>query len=94
MKDQLENIQTAIDHISLLTSGKTFLTLKKGNSNVFKDIEGVSKINVSGPHPSGNLSTVINKITPINKGDIIWTLNLPDLAIIGNAISTNKFNKL
>ena len=24
-------------------------------------------------------------------GDIIWTLNLPDLAIIGNAISTNKF---
>ena len=91
LKDQLENIQTAIDHISLLTSGKTFLTLKKGNSNVFKDIKGVSKVNVSGPHPSGNLSTVINKITPINKGDIIWTLNLPDLVIIGNAISTNKF---
>ena len=91
LKDQLENIQTAIDHISLLTSGKTFLTLKKGNSNVFEDIKGVSKVNVSGPHPSGNLSTVINKITPINKGDIIWTLNLPDLAIIGNAISTNKF---
>ena len=91
LKDQLENIQTAIDHISLLTNGKTFLTLKKGNSNVLKDIKGVSKINVSGPHPSGNLSTVINKITPINKGDIIWTLNLPDLAIIGNAISTNKF---
>ena len=91
LKDQLENIQTAIDHLSLLTNGKTFLTLKKGNSNVFKDLKGVSHINVSGPHPSGNLSTVINKITPINKGDIIWTLNLPDLAIIGNAISTNRF---
>ena len=38
LKDQLENIQTAIDHISLLTGGKTFLTLKKGNSNVLKDI--------------------------------------------------------
>ena len=91
LKDQLENIQTAIDHITLLTNGKTFLTLKKGNNNLFKDLKGVSHINVSGPHPSGNLSTVINKLTPINKGDVIWTLNLPDLAIIGNAISTNRF---
>ena len=91
LKDQLENIQTAIDHITLLTNGKTFLTLKKGNNNLFKDLKGVSQINVSGPHPSGNLSTVINKLTPINKGDVIWTLNLPDLAIIGNAISTNRF---
>ena len=56
------------------------LTLKKGNSNVFEDIKGVSKVNVSG-HTIRNLSTVINKITPINE-NIIWTLNLPDLAII------------
>ena len=44
-----------------------------------------------GPHPSGNLSTIINKVCPINKGDIIWTLNLPDLIIIGKAILEGKF---
>ena len=48
--------------------------------------------NVSGPHPSGNLSTIINSLSPINKGDVIWTLNLPDLIIIGNAILNSKFN--
>ena len=47
--------------------------------------------NVSGPHRSGNLSTIINKVCPINKGDIIWTLNLPDLIIIGRALLEGKF---
>jgi Na+-transporting NADH:ubiquinone oxidoreductase subunit A len=37
----------------------------------------------SGPHPSGNVGTQIHHLNPINKGEIVWTLQLPDLIIIG-----------
>ena len=47
---------------------------------------------VSGPHPSGNVGTLINKIDPINKGEIAWTINAQDLVVIGELLLTGKFN--
>jgi len=47
---------------------------------------------VSGPHPSGNVGTLINNVDPINKGEIVWTINPQDLVIIGDLLLTGKFN--
>jgi Na+-transporting NADH:ubiquinone oxidoreductase subunit A len=47
---------------------------------------------VSGPHPSGNVGTLINKIDPVNKGETVWTVNAQDLVIIGELLLTGKFN--
>ncbi len=47
---------------------------------------------VSGPHPSGNVGTLINKVDPINKGEVVWTVNAQDLVIIGELLLTGKFN--
>ena len=30
---------------------------------------------VSGPHPAGNVGVQIHHIDPINKGDVVWTVN-------------------
>ena len=53
--------------------------LEKKADGFLRELPGVKVHNVSGPHPSGNLSTIINSLCPINKGDVIWTSNLPDL---------------
>ena len=47
---------------------------------------------MSGPHPSGNVGTQINKIDPINKGEVVWTINAQDLVIIGELLLTGRFN--
>jgi Na+-transporting NADH:ubiquinone oxidoreductase subunit A len=47
---------------------------------------------VSGPHPSGNVGTQINKIDPVNKGEVVWTVSAQDLVIIGELLLTGKFN--
>ena len=36
-----------------------------------------------GPHPAGNVGVQINHISPINKGEVVWTVDLPLVAVIG-----------
>jgi Na+-transporting NADH:ubiquinone oxidoreductase subunit A len=90
-KDEKESISKAISILSKLCSKPINISLRKESQSFLRELNDVIIHNVSGPHPSGNLSTIINKVCPINKGDIIWTLNLPDLIIIGKALLEGKF---
>ena len=45
-----------------------------------------------GVHPIGLVSTQIAKIDPINKGEKVWTVQIEDVAIIGELFLTGKFN--
>ena len=47
---------------------------------------------IKGPHPSGNIGTQIAHIAPINKGEVIWTMNLQDVAVLGELVSTGVYN--
>ena len=91
-KDDKESISKAISILSKLTSGSINISLRKESDSFLRELNDVIIHNVSGPHPSGNLSTIINRVSPINKGDVIWTLNLPDLALIGKAFLELKFS--
>ena len=90
--EEKKNITTAIDYLCKLTDGSVNVSLRKESKSFLRELSNINICNVRGPHPSGNLSTIINKTSPINKGDVVWTLNLPDLVIIGNAILNGKYN--
>lgn len=82
--------QEGIDALTKLTEGKVHLSL---NGKTFlNDIKNVSIHHISGPHPAGNVGTQINKINPVNKGEVVWTINPQDVAIIGELFLTGKFN--
>ncbi len=36
-----------------------------------------------GPHPAGNVGVHINRLKPVNRGEVVWTLNALDVAVIG-----------
>ncbi len=91
-KDDKESISKAISILSKLTSGSINISLRKESDSFLRELNDVIIHNVSGPHPSGNLSTIINRVSPINKGDVIWTLNLPDLVLIGKVFLELKFS--
>ena len=91
-KDNKQTISKAITILSKLTNGSINISLRKESDSFLRGLSDVVIHNVSGPHPSGNLSTIINKVSPISKGDVIWTLNLPDLSIIGKALLEGKFS--
>ena len=45
-----------------------------------------------GPCPSGNVGVQINHISPINKGEIVWTIEPTTVIFIGRLFSTGRLN--
>ncbi|WP_426431290.1 Na(+)-translocating NADH-quinone reductase subunit A [Winogradskyella sp. HB-48] len=84
-------LQTAVTALSKLTEGKVHISVGSSNSPL-ANMENAVIHKVSGPHPSGNVGTLINKVDPINKGEVVWTVNAQDLVIIGELLLTGRFN--
>ena len=47
---------------------------------------------VKGPHPAGNVGVQIHHIDPINKGDVVWTINVQDVLMIGRLFRTGTYD--
>ena len=86
-----KELQTAITALGKLTPGKVHVSIGSGKSPL-STMNGVELHNVSGPHPSGLVGTQINKLDPINKGELVWTVTPQDLIIIGEYLLTGTFN--
>ena len=92
LKGKEDQLQAAIDALAKLTDGKVHVSIGEQSISPFFGLSGITLHKVSGPHPSGNVGTQINKINPINKGEVVWTINPQDLVIIGDLLLTGKFN--
>jgi len=91
LQDQKAEFQEGIKALKKLTAGKVYLAVNKKSSNL-KDIQDVEILNVSGPHPAGNVGVHVHETEPINGGDRVWTLGPEDVAIIGRLFLTGKFD--
>lgn len=76
-----KELQAGVDALKKLTDGKIYIGRRNGSS--IPDIAGAEMVDIDGPHPAGNAGTMIANIAPINKGDIVWTLDGITLARIG-----------
>jgi Na+-transporting NADH:ubiquinone oxidoreductase subunit A len=77
--------QAGIAAVSKLTDGKVNMILNGSSdpSPVLKDCSGVEISYFSGPHPAGNVGIHIHHLDPVNKGEVVWYVNLQDLLAIG-----------
>ena len=90
-KGSEEKIQIAIDLLSKLTEGEIHMSVRKNSDSILSDLKNITIHNVSGPHPAGNVGTLINKVSPVNKGEVVWTISLQDLILIGSVVESGKF---
>ena len=86
-----KELQTAITALGKLTPGKVHVSVGSSASPL-SSMKGVELHNVSGPHPAGLVGTQINKVDPINKGELVWTVSPQDLIIIGEYLLTGICN--
>ncbi len=94
IKDQAEAFQTGIDALRKLTTGKVHLNVldDPATSQVFLGTKGVRINRFTGPHPTGNVSTQVSRIDPINKGDVIWYLRPQEVLMIGRLFLSGKYD--
>ena len=88
MQDQLETFQTGIDALTKLTDGDVFLGVKKDSP--LAKTKNVKTQQFSGPHPAGNVGVQIHHISPIIKGEVVWTVGVQDVLFIGRLFENGK----
>ena len=94
LKDEVANIQTAIDALGKLTDGGVHLSINSENysGTPFHKLNNVIVHTFSGKHPAGNVGVQIHHISPIRKGETVWTVSLHMLAAIGKLFNTGKYD--
>ena len=94
LRDDLSNIQTAINALNKLVDGKVHLSLNEAtySGTSFHKLENVITHTFSGKHPAGNVGVQIHHISPICKGETVWTVSLMMLAAIGRLFNTGKLD--
>ncbi|MGY8908624.1 MAG: Na(+)-translocating NADH-quinone reductase subunit A [Flavobacteriales bacterium] len=92
LKGRELELKAGLEVVTKLTEGKVHVAVGKNEGSFFQGISGVELHTVSGPHPAGNVGTHIAKINPINKGEVVWTLKIEDVLVIGELFLTGRFN--
>ena len=80
VKGEEANLQTGLDALAKLTKGKVYVGVKAGSA---LNLSGVEVVAFDGPHPAGNVGVQINHIKPVNKGEVVWTVNATDVILMG-----------
>lgn len=94
LKDQDRNFQAGIEVLKKFTSGTIHVNVD-GNgevNQVYNSSDLVQQNKIYGQHPAGNVGVQIHHIAPINKGDIVWTLNPYGVAQIGRLFLEGKYD--
>ena len=89
-----ETFQKGIDILKRLSTGKVHLGISDDNeaSGILQKVKGVESTTFKGPHPAGNVGVQINHIDPINKGEVVWTIDPQMVALLGRFFTTGIYN--
>ena len=92
--EDVAHIQTAINALGKLTDGGVHFSLNSENysGTPFHKIENVIQHTFTGKHPAGNVGVQIHHISPIRKGETVWTVSLLMLAAIGKLFNTGRYD--
>lgn len=83
LKGQASDFQAGVNALTRLTPGKVHLGLPAGGGDVFAGMKNAEITFYEGPHPAGNVGVHIHHTDPVNKGEVVWTVNPQDVVIIG-----------
>ena len=93
LKGQTSAFQTGINALAKLTDGKIHVGIRPDQQNgSFSGIKNIVITQFSGPHPSGNVGIQIHHVSPISKGDLIWTINPQEVIYMGRLFETGKID--
>lgn len=93
LKGQASAFQTGINALTKLTDGKIHIGIRPDQENgFFSGIKNIEITQFSGPHPAGNVGIQIHQVSPISKGDLIWTINPQEVIFIGRLFETGKID--
>ncbi len=86
VKGQEQDFQTGLTALSKIA--KTYLGV--GKDSALKNMNDVEVNAFVGPCPAGNVGVQINHIAPVNKGEVVWTVDPTAVLFFGRLFNTGK----
>jgi len=90
--DALRDIQAGVNALGKIAPVHFSISKDNYSKTPFKKVENAILHEVSGKHPAGNVGVQISHISPIQKGETVWTVSLLLLAAIGHVVNTGKLD--
>ncbi len=89
LKGEEANFQTGLD--ALAKMAKTYLGISvKHKAAALVQAKNVTVTAFDGPHPAGNVGVQINHISPVVKGETVWTIAPEAVLFIGRLMNTGR----
>ncbi len=88
VKGQEGDFQTGLTALSKVA--KTYLGC--GDHSSFENYQDVEVTVFDGPCPAGNVGVQVNHLDPVNKGEVVWTVEPTTVLFIGRLFNTGKVN--
>jgi Na+-transporting NADH:ubiquinone oxidoreductase subunit A len=85
LADKRQYIGRGVEVMKSLTDGNVYIGVREGQD---LDAPGAQVNTFVGPHPAGNVGVQAANTAPVNKGDVVWTLDIVTLARIGELFTT------
>ncbi len=92
LSGQERYFQAGIDILSKFASVHVNIDGTGDNADMFKNAKNATVNNFSGPHPAGNVGVQIHHLSPINKGEVAWTVHPYGVAQIGKVFLEGKYD--
>ena len=83
--DKRQFIGRGVEALKSLTDGNVCIGTREGQAF---DAPGAQVNTFVGPHPAGNAGVQAANTIPVNKGEVVWTLDIVTLARIGELFTT------
>jgi len=93
LNGQKDALQAGINVLKGLTDGTVNFSISAKNTvDELNGLDNCQIHTISGPHPAGNVGIQIHNIAPLKPGDVIWTVDIQHLLILGKLFLTGKFD--
>ncbi|MEG2156808.1 MAG: Na(+)-translocating NADH-quinone reductase subunit A [Bacteroidaceae bacterium] len=91
LKGQEADFQTGISALSKMAKVHLGISTEQADGGLAQTKDAEITV-FDGPNPSGNVGVQINAISPVNKGEVVWTLNAEEVLFIGRLLRTGKID--
>ena len=89
LKGEETNFQTGLDALSRMATTHLGISVKQ-KAAALTQAKNVTITAFDGPHPAGNVGVQINHVSPIVKGETVWTISPEAVIFIGRLMNTGR----
>ena len=86
LKGREQDFQTGVDALAKIA--QVYLGVQAGS--ILAGTKNATVTVFEGKCPAGNVGVQINHVSPVNKGEVVWTLGAEEVAMVGRLFNTGK----